>query len=213
MRRHHSGRYSYHIGVVGQMTEPFKRTHGHTSNGGRERSPTYNSFRSMKDRCYRAPDEYTGEGGHPHYHRYGGRGITVCDRWRNGEDGKSGFACFLEDVGERPGLEFTLDRKEGDKGYYKENCKWSDLVEQTRNRSNAKLVRYRGADMTVHQAYLTSGSRVPFGAVTYRLQRGMELDSALTIPVKSRLKVKSHGRTKSKSTHLRRTSGTTSGPC
>lgn len=60
------------------------------------------------------------------YERYGGRGITVCDRWRK-------FENFLEDMGEpSPGL--TIDRLDNDKGYSKENCAWRTPTEQARNR-------------------------------------------------------------------------------
>jgi hypothetical protein len=56
---------------------------------------------------------------------YGGVGITVCERWRS-------FAKFLADMGERP-RDKTIDRIDGTKGYYKENCKWSTDIEQQRN--------------------------------------------------------------------------------
>jgi hypothetical protein len=62
----------------------------------------------------------------PGYHRYGGLGVTVCDRWRYGENGKTGFECFLEDMGPRPSLKHTISRH-GDEGNYEPgNCEWSD---------------------------------------------------------------------------------------
>jgi hypothetical protein len=75
--------------------------HGHCRGG--KSSPEYGSWRSMIRRCY--------DQGQMNFYSYGGRGITVCDRWRFGEAGKSGFECFLADMGPRPpGL--TLDRIE-----------------------------------------------------------------------------------------------------
>ena len=65
------------------------------------------------------------------YDAYGGSGITVCDRWLNS------FQAFLEDMGEKPeGL--TLDRKDPDKGYYKDNCRWATYEQQNRHLSLSK---------------------------------------------------------------------------
>ena len=88
--------------------------HGHS-----QRTRTYNSWVSMKDRCY-----YTK---HKDYALYGGRGITVCPRWRRS------FLNFLEDMGERPPNK-TLDRIDNDKGYCKSNCRWSTPQVQVMNR-------------------------------------------------------------------------------
>jgi hypothetical protein len=82
-------------------------------------SPTYNTWRGMKLRCYNKNRE--------DYKHYGGRGIEVCERWR------SSFVAFLEDMGPRPpGM--TLDRIDVNKGYCKDNCRWATKAEQERNK-------------------------------------------------------------------------------
>ena len=87
-------------------------------------SPTYITWKSMKQRCLN-PNSTS-------FPYYGGRGITICDRWDD-------FLNFYEDMGERPeGM--SLDRIDSDKGYYKENCKWSTIEEQNRNRRYCKKV-------------------------------------------------------------------------
>jgi hypothetical protein len=83
--------------------------------------PTWRSWSSMRDRCTNAM--------HHAWDRYGGRGIKVCDRWLNS------FEAFLEDVGERPGLAFSIDRIDPDGNYEPGNCRWADRVTQGRNRS------------------------------------------------------------------------------
>lgn len=84
---------------------------------------THNSWVSMKTRC-------TNQNYHQ-FHYYGGRGITVCDRWLES------FENFLEDMGERPdGM--TLDRIDPNGNYTPENCKWSTAEEQARNKRPRK---------------------------------------------------------------------------
>lgn len=90
---------------------------------GMRKHPMYSTWDGMKQRCSNSnTSQYTD---------YGGRGIKVCDRWDN-------FANFLADMGERPeGM--TLDRKDNNKGYNPENCKWSTRQEQNRNQRRTKL--------------------------------------------------------------------------
>lgn len=69
-----------------------------------------------------------------HYARYGGRGIYVCQEWR--ED----FAAFQRDMGDRPEGR-TIDRRDNDLGYFKDNCRWSTPKEQSNNRSPRRITQ------------------------------------------------------------------------
>jgi hypothetical protein len=80
-------------------------------------------FYSLKARCNNENNKF--------YHRYGGRGIKVCDRW----SGDDGFKNFLEDMGERP-EGCTLDRIDNDGDYTPDNCRWATLHQQSANRHN-----------------------------------------------------------------------------
>src|SRR5690349_3017168 len=98
------------------------------------RKLTRNSFNAMHARCLTPA--------HEAWCHYGGRGITICERWLHN------FDAFLEDMGERPSQEYTLDRKDGDKGYSKSNCKWSTWAEQAENRARTKIT-YAGLTLDI----------------------------------------------------------------
>lgn len=90
---------------------------------GYEGTPTYNSWRSMKQRCLNKNS--------PDYKHYGGRGITVCERWMD-------FKNFLDDMGKRP-KGMSLDRIDNDGNYEPSNCKWSNMKEQSNNRRTENI--------------------------------------------------------------------------
>ena len=105
-----------------------KKLHGHGSPG--KNSPTYNSWRSMKDRC-------SGSSRH-NWMNYGGKGIKVCERW------ETSFVNFLADMGERPEGK-TLDRIDSRLDYSPENCRWATAEEQSANRPSRRVRRKRAA--------------------------------------------------------------------
>lgn len=99
---------------------------------GEERSnhPLYRTYKGIKDRCLNPKGQC--------YKDYGGRGITICDRWL----GIDGFANFIHDVVERPTKKHTIDRVDNDKGYSPDNFRWATKLEQNLNRRDSSKHPY-----------------------------------------------------------------------
>lgn len=95
----------------------------------------YSTYKSMKARCY---NKNRGD-----YHRYGGRGIKVCHRWKK----ERGFINFVEDMGDRPEGS-TLERKDNNGDYSPSNCIWADKITQANNCENNLAIEYKGNTYT-----------------------------------------------------------------
>lgn len=95
----------------------------------------YNIWSGMKKRCGRPENK--------DFHIYGGKGITVCKRWRDS------FENFYEDMGPRPSERHSLDRIDGTKGYEPSNCRWATHTEQCRNKSSNRHLTYMGKTQTI----------------------------------------------------------------
>ena len=94
------------------------------------RVPEYNTWAGMLARCYNANEVA--------YVNYGGRGIAVCDRWRNS------FEAFYEDMGPRPSPQHSIDRIDNDGNYEPANCQWATRTQQARNSRQNLLISFRG---------------------------------------------------------------------
>lgn len=116
--------------------------HRHKMSG----TPAYHVWQSMKRRCHNPSDKS--------FPRYGGRGIKVCDEWRNDFQTFYDYVNKLEHFGEAG---YTLDRTNNDGDYEPGNVCWSDAKTQARNRRSNVIVEYHGERMTVTEAAKKSG--------------------------------------------------------
>lgn len=92
----------------------------------------------MKERCLNKNDRS--------YHRYGGRGITVCDSWLES------FENFISDMGLKPSPKHSIERMDNNLGYSPDNCRWATAIEQSNNRRDNRIVTFRGFTGTLAQA-------------------------------------------------------------
>lgn len=136
-----------------------------TKRHGMEGTPTYNSWQSMKVRC--------GDIKHISYPNYGGRGISVCERWML-------FDNFLSDMGVRP-KETTLDRIDTNGNYEPINCRWSTLLVQHRNTRANKYFDFLGETITL--AELSQRHGININTLRARIKLGWNLVDAVNRPI------------------------------
>lgn len=124
----------------------------------------YNSWTNARRRCEDPDDRY--------FHLYGGRGIEMCEAWRND------FSAFLRDMGRKPGPSYSIDRIDNDKGYEPGNCRWATAAEQTKNRRVTRWVVLFGETMTLTEACQKFG--LSTSRVRQRLRSGCSDEEAFS---------------------------------
>lgn len=124
-------------------------------------------YYSMLHRCHSPSNT--------NYKRYGGRGITVCDFWRQSMEN------FINDMGERPSG-YQLERIDNNKGYFKENCRWATIEEQSNNKSTNKFIEYDGIALTYQQWAKKIG--ISKSGFRKRMKLGWSIEKIINEPVK-----------------------------
>ncbi len=137
-----------------------KKTHGLRF------SPEHKPWVSMLQRCENP--------NHVAYPDYGGRGITVCERWHD-------FAAFYEDMGPRPSMKHSIERADYSLGYFKENCRWATDLEQGRNKRNNVLLTLNGITKCASEWAEVTG--LTYGGIVSRKKLGWSDERILTTPI------------------------------
>lgn len=144
-----------------EIAKEFNTIHGLAN------SLEYRAWSDMKTRCLN-PD-FIG------YSNYGGRGITICERWLNS------FDNFLQDMGRKPSRKYTLDRIDTDGNYEPSNCRWVLMKIQQNNRRNNHMVEYEGKQLTIAQ--LADETKVNYQTLLTRLRAGLSVKEAVENPI------------------------------
>jgi len=138
-------------------------SHGHAI--GKKKSKTYMIWANMINRCTNPAQKS--------YPKYGGRGISVCQRWRES------FENFLEDMGEKPeGL--SIDRIDNNGNYEKDNCRWTTKREQLRNYSRNRMITFNGKTQCLTDWAEEIG--IDRQTISSRLYRGWSIEKAIVTP-------------------------------
>lgn len=143
--------------------------HGEARHRAR-RTPEYDAWRSMKQRCYYKNGR--------NYSRYGGRGITVCDQWRDS------YETFLADVGRRPSPQHSLDRIDNNGNYEPGNVRWATDEQQQQNTRRTRVLTIGGESRCIAEWSRISGTEEK--TIAERIARGIAPEIAVFCPVRPR---------------------------
>lgn len=144
------------MGVLGKK-------HGYSSRGGGKRLE-YRIWCAMKARCSNHNND--------RYHRYGGRGIKVCERWNV-------FENFIADMKDAPSEKHSIDRINNDGNYEPSNCRWATIYEQSNNKISNVFIEYNGERLTTAQWARKIG--IPQHRIASRVRKGYSPKEILSL--------------------------------
>lgn len=121
----------------------------------------------MKTRCHNAKQD--------NYSYYGGKGVDVCDEWRDSFDAFNNWAI---ENGYEDSL--TIDRIDVNKNYCPSNCRWVTVKQQSLNRTNSKVISFNGKSQTLKEWSDETG--IDYSCLLYRIDAGWSAETALTLP-------------------------------
>ncbi len=134
-------------------------------------TPEHKAWKAMNARCYKVNGKQ--------YADYGGRGIKVCDRWR--EANGQGFVNFLADMGPKPSPKHSIDRIDVNGNYEPTNCRWATLKKQANNKRDNKYLTYKGETKTMQE--WSDALNVCYFLVRSRIRLGWTVEDAFEVPV------------------------------
>lgn len=139
-----------------------------------ERQTTHNMSKTPEYRVWLAMRQRCSNPNTTKWHLYGGRGITVCERW------DKSFQAWIDDMGPRP-EGHSIERVDGDGNYEPGNCIWAPIKSQNRNTARNRFLTHAGETLTVAEWAERMG--VGYSALSNRIRDGWSVEDALTIPV------------------------------
>lgn len=157
-------------------SDVFRKTH---TKHGMAYSRVYRIWFGIKKRCFYKNED--------NYYLYGGRGITMCDKWKNS------FEAFYADVGEPPGNEYSIDRINPNGNYEPGNCRWATQKQQAQNTRRNYLVFYNGKERSIAEVSDIVG--ISRGTLYQRIKGyGWSVERATTTPIQTKFRSKNYAK-------------------
>lgn len=156
------------------MGEKYNLKHGHN---GYERTRLYNTWLNMKQRCLNKNN--------PRYSNYGGKGVKICYEWL---DDFTKFKDWAIGNGYRENL--TIDRIDVDGDYEPANCRWISNNQQQNNKTNNRMIEYKGETKTLKEWAKHLG--INYKTLQKRIYQGWGVETAFTLPLQTHRRGKMH---------------------